>query len=394
MSNSQSLKTKSDKFASDYKEVNEMNHTTNDFDIRPPRNECYLYSGSRTFNNRLIIDSAKRPNPSLTTPAKYTVPLEREYVDVLSIELINAIIPFSGYNITSNNNTIYFQESFSEIFKTTIPPGNYTAVQLASVMQNAMNFIGESNYTISVLENLKKFKFVSDWSGGDGVFKLLFEESANKNKHNTDTCTYLCNSIGPVIGFPCNSKECLYTIGTSTSQANSNEVCGIGTFYTNFIMIGDLIMFEDDSTPYQVTDIISDTLLLISPNKIDTSKNSKISVNSFISPNSYNLTPVKYISLFINDDTSNSLNKIESNNNNLRGAFCIIPRFLPDADDNVFLVRGTLPEINNIYVFNPPLGKLIKMDIKFTDSAGNLYDFNGKNHILEFNIKTLNDIGN
>jgi len=377
---------------SDKCEENSFNHTVNDYDIRPPRNELQLYE-ERCFNQRLVIDSCARNKCKYPNNAMYTVDLEKEYNFVKSIELVQAIIPFSGYAITEHNNLLYFQETYDEIIKIIIPCGNYTPEELAQLIEDEMNRIGESNYTVTILKQNKKFKFTSDWSGGDHIFKLLFEGEVKENKQEmTKENTYRCNSIGEILGFV--PFDLYYIMGKAYVKDCSDKVYGEGTKFLKTVMVGDKIRLGSDDTPYTVQDILSDTVLVISPNKDGSSNCVDIVVNSFVSEHVYDLEPTKYIALFINNDTTESLDKICSNNNNIQDAFAIIPNFLPNNDGIVYFNRASSPNINNIYHYYPTNRSLNKLTIKFTDKNGNLYDFNGREHVLEFNIQTVNNIGN
>ena len=46
-----------------------------------------------------------------------------------------------------------------------------------------------------------------------------------------------------------------------------------------------------------------------------------------------------------------------------------------------------------IKYFNPPIPRLDRLTITFTDVEGNLIDFNGGEHYLDFRIHTLNANG-
>ena len=369
---------------SDLKETNQMNQTINDYDIRPPRNELQLYA-PRQYSHRLVIDSCARDKKLYPNNAEYTVELEYNYKDVLSIELVQGIIPFSGYLINETNNALYFQETTQEIFQVFIPIGNYTPTELAAAMQTAMNTIGTSTYTVTVLENVKKFKFSSNWFD-DNCFKLIF---AGPSK---DGPTYQCNSIGPVIGF--SPIDFAYLQGSFFIENGSDNVYGSGTKFTNMIMPGDKIKFGTDDTEYTVSEVISDTILKLTTVHVGAVNGYNARLNAFISNNVYDFESNSYIALFLNKPFTENLNKIKSNNNKIQDAFCIIPRFLVDVNDVMILNRASFPNINNIFFYYPAAGQLSKIAIRFTDKYGNLYNFNGREHTLEFNIQTLNNIGN
>jgi len=378
--------------SSDYNEFNSFNHTVNDFDIRPERNELSLYT-SRCFNHRLTIDSCARDKTLHPTSASYDVNLEQEFREVTSIELVQAIIPFSGYAITENNQALHFQEKYKEALKILIPCGNYTPEELAQIIEDEMNKVGESNYQVRILKEKKRFKFTSDWSGGDHIFKLLFEGEITKNKCiGTVETKYLCQSIGEIVGFL--PLDLCYIIGKAFVEDGSEKVYGEGTKFLSTTMVNDKIKFEGDDNEYMVTDILSDNYLIISPNKVKNSVCVDMKINSFIAENNYDLCPTKYIALFINECTDKPLAKIQSNNNAIQNAFMIIPRLDNGKDDLTIINKSTLPSIDNVFHYYPTLQTLSKLTIKFTNKFGELYDFNGKDHVLEFNIRTINNVGN
>jgi len=391
--NKNSRKPITNPVGSDLNEKNRMNQTVNDHDIRPPRNELQLYA-PRQYSHRLVIDSCARDKKLYPNSAEYTVELEYNYKEVLSIELVQGIIPFSGYLINETNNALYFQETTQEIFQVLIPVGNYTPTELAAAMQTAMNNIGTSTYTVTVLNGVKKFKFSSNWFD-DNCFKLIFAGApcSPKDNGNNNAPMYQCNSIGPVIGF--SPIDFSYLQGAFFIENGSDTVYGSGTKFTTMIMAGDKIKFGTNDTEYTVMEVISDTILKLTANHVGAVNGCHARLNAFISNNIYDFGSDSYIALFLNKPFTENLNKIKSNNNKIQDAFCIIPKFLVDVNNDVMILnRSSFPNINNIYFYYPTAGQLSKMAIRFTDKYGNLYNFNGREHTLEFNIQTLNNIGN
>lgn len=78
------------------------------------------------------------------------------------------------YEITSLNNKIVFQETNSVNLTATLTAGNYTTTTLFAHIKTQMEVIGDSTYTISQDTTTKRIKFVSNGSGGGGIFKLIW----------------------------------------------------------------------------------------------------------------------------------------------------------------------------------------------------------------------------
>ena len=76
---------------------------------------------------------------------------------------------------------------------------------------------------------------------------------------------------------------------------------------------------------------------------------------------------------------------IKSDNNIINNSFAIIPlnkscKTIIDSDTN-------MREIKN---FNPPLARLSSINIRFLRNNGSEYNFNGREHMLMFNIYSFN----
>jgi hypothetical protein len=94
----------------------------------------------------------------------------------------------------------------------------------------------------------------------------------------------------------------------------------------------------------------------------------------------------------------NGYSKVTSNNNNARTSFCLIPATNP-GNDTYYNMRRTssIPDDNYVYYFSEPT-RISKLDIEFTRPDGsapatnvtNGNGFNGRHHVLTFEIRTLN----
>ena len=176
-----------------------------------------------TKDYHVIIDSRDRNHDVFPTTSEYEVYFNTVYKDVVSIELLSAEIPHSGYPVNSNNNELHFQETNAQVsgntyYTATIPQGSYTATELATKIQEKMNLVGQSTYTISIDSNSRKFKIISNLSGGDNLFNLLFRGTSTKY-HDTTRYSYRTRSIGAVIGYKRND---LTGSGSYTAQNQYN----------------------------------------------------------------------------------------------------------------------------------------------------------------------------
>jgi len=140
---------------------------------------------------------------------------------VISVELLEAILPNSEYLINDSNNTIHFQETSGTTITAEIENGNYTSETIiASNLQTAMNSSGNSTYSVTFNSISKRFIIQSDRTGGSGLFLLKFK-GPNEIFGTTGATRsqYLSPSIGEIIGF---SKTDLGNSASHTSQNDPN----------------------------------------------------------------------------------------------------------------------------------------------------------------------------
>jgi hypothetical protein len=94
----------------------------------------------------LAIDSRSRNQQFYPNPAQYSVFLPTMYKDVVSIELVSAQIPNSGYAVNPNNDLLYFSfhnyqnPTLPSTFTATIANGNYDIGTFCTALANAMNY--------------------------------------------------------------------------------------------------------------------------------------------------------------------------------------------------------------------------------------------------------------
>ena len=153
----------------------------------------------------VVIDSRDRNYDLFSSTSKYEIELNNVYKDIVSIELISAEIPHSGYIINASNNKIHFIETNTQIstntyYTATIPQGDYTESELVTTIGEQMTTAGQSTYTGTVDTTSRKMSIASNLTGGDNIFSLIFRGNTEKYE---DTTRYLYKdqSIGSILGF-------------------------------------------------------------------------------------------------------------------------------------------------------------------------------------------------
>lgn len=146
-----------------------------------------------------------------------------EIRDILVIELMDAQIPITEYIVNESNNVVYFEEVGGITLIAEIPPGNYTATDLAIEIESTMNAVSSVapgngvTYTVSADPISEKFT-ISSGAIGPLIFDLLFfggteTYGATQPEYRKERAIYLPRSIGEVIGFKTedNSGSLIYT---------------------------------------------------------------------------------------------------------------------------------------------------------------------------------------
>lgn len=298
----------------------------------------------------LIIDSADRDHRKYPNPNKYSIKLKNVYKDVIMVQLKYAQIPNSAYVINETNNRLYFQDSLEQVegkrFHTVeIPIGNWcadssTSPSIRSNLEDALNSINDENeYSVIFCQNLRRFTI--EQVKGSGIFNLIFCGGVAK--------TGLGGTITKVV--PGVDRFCYPEIAV-----NENE---------NIYLHGTL-----------------GPLLGFLPKNL-------YGCTSYTSQMSANLNTGRFVVLKIR-----GMERIDSNNSKLDGAFCLIGM---DDDINNFILSRKFDFINSesyTMDFNPPVPEINDIDIEILNCKGDPYDFNGRDHVLMFNILSLSRFDN
>lgn len=154
---------------------------------------------------KYIVDSRDRNISKHPSPSSYEIILLSNILDVVSLELMLAEVPFSRYLIHSNNNTLHFNDS-----EITIENGDYEydITKIIAALNTQFTSAG-AGITVTLNSNNNKLKFTKNTE-----FNLNFEgESITYSQNNTDVMMKK-NSIGRLLGFD---------IQNYTSQLNSGK---------------------------------------------------------------------------------------------------------------------------------------------------------------------------
>jgi len=258
-----------------------------------------------------LVDSSKRNTTLYESPAKMKISLNKNYKQVIGLELIHAEISFNEYNINENNNIFKFKEGTNNTFTFIITPGVYTITDLLDTIMTEMNALSAYTYSYSINPITKK---VSISKVGGPEWYIIAQGSEVSEPSGHVYYNYINNIVVSLLGFK--AENYLST--------------------TNIITA---------SYPYD-------------------------------------LVGIKYLNLFINKDSL--YKRIESNNDAASDAFCVIPY---DSSNNYTYNRDTQDRDSRFTrMFTSPLNNLNSLSIEIRDNHGNLYDFNGKNYYLLFDI--------
>lgn len=375
--------------------------------MKPP--ELNLTNGR--IPQKLLIDSSDRNCNKYPNTNDYVYSLNKEYKDIISIELTQGCIPYTGYIINENNNKLFLQENIGNTIMISIPVGNYDINTLATSLENSLNNSIETNNTYKVLVDTIKMKITIVSSLDNGIFRLLNNCcTCNQRQmydvlcNDCDRCQicrknncnkYIPKSISKKLGYDKVNFTFARGIIVSVEQIDANTLqinaCD-SVFSEDFdISLSSGISFQNIADTFFTIDSIDDDNTMVVKGSIDFDidelKGSKIFGNKYTSNNIYDITDEKYVILEIEH-----LDNLDSNNKNTDGAYGIIFFRVPHGENNI-IINGGLPRTGIEKYFNPPLSTLDRLRIRFLTADGDLYDFNGRDNVLEFEIITLNSPG-
>ena len=386
--------------------IQEVNTIYSDVLIKPPDRNKTHGSTSR----HLIIDSRDRDYLIYPCSNKYRVEIPQEWKDIVSLELTLAQIPNTFYNINISNNIFYISDSPNNILSVQIPEGQYTNKTLIDSLNGKygdlfINFESKLNFTRNPI-NLKLRIESNRATDQEFIYNL--------NYLLNDTCTPCkLDSIDKTIGFINQQYEStmvdlsninvspgnITSLGTSSDQdyalyklIANKSYNGIEVDFTAIFYVNDYFILTDPITKNQfscqVYEIMNDTTIVFE--EINDSNPTTISgtifnnISILYSPNIFQIENKPYVILKIKD--AQILNAIGTANN----AYTVIP--LLNLESTI-INQSTIPVHSVIKYYNPPLGKMLWIDVEFLNYDGSLFDFRGQENMLMFTVTMLNQPG-
>lgn len=284
----------------------------------------------------ILIDSASR-NWDKENNNNYTLKLDHTFQYVHSIELVDGYIPASGYIINDNNNAIHYQEKCHAPINVNINPGNYDIRALLKELSTTMTDNSPNHY----------------------IYKCTVDPHTNKV---TITCDHNFNLF--------------FTDGTEVvGDRGTMEIMAINPLTGH--REPTVVTTSDDRRKYAKDSI--GKILGFKPVNLENETH-------YTGQLCYELLPYKYLSLFLNTENADDFKKITapSPDNGANGAFAVVS--LVDNCYNINKYNHVIDNSRFIKTFNPPIN-FNKLRIQFRTVDGHLYDFNGIDHHLVFEIK-------
>lgn len=152
----------------------------------------------------IVVNSRDRNYVSYPDPNHFRYTLRRPLTNVISIELMNAVIPSFIYNINTGWNSFNFCESTNSISLVSLSPGLYTESSLCTELQNKLNAIpGKQNtYTVTLNPITKIIQVISN---NIVPFAFLFYSGIKKDEIDLNTFAILSiNTPARLLGFGLN----------------------------------------------------------------------------------------------------------------------------------------------------------------------------------------------
>ena len=385
----------------------------------------------------VVISSADRNRNLYPNPSNYEIVFKESINDVSEITLVEGNVPSSQFNINKYNNSLTFNEKIGEtdnLLSITIPVGYYDTEyeeygdgvsnkdKLSEAIEIELNKIGQNNYKVTYDPLVNKYNFSCFIDPNSNLekktyFQLVFkgneipygeysyEKIVKRDQHGSIVYDmsgqkvyedvfigekmneYPLNSIGKTIGFLNQNYDGIIEGSVSSDVNDNKKIIGKQTSFKRDLKAGIFITISNrDSSEeivsysFKIESIESDHELMVT-SVIETDfTDFHLFSNSFNAPNLRDLFPYNPVALQIP-----KCRRLSSTNTIINNSFCLFEP--PKSSDN----SGILYYDDNQTItktFNPPLGKLDKIRIRFfnTQYYGSYYDFGGRDHKLTFKI--------
>lgn len=120
----------------------------------------FLKENGEKYSSVFYVDSAKRDRTFFPTPSRYEVTFNEPFRNVFSIQVLDASIPRTHYNVDAHNNEFCYIIGNTETI-VTLPVGDYSDIEIIEEMNQRLNGRIVMQFLSSPSERRKQFIFRS-----------------------------------------------------------------------------------------------------------------------------------------------------------------------------------------------------------------------------------------
>lgn len=335
----------------------------------------------------LMIDSRDRRYTEAGTlegsPSDYIVDLDSSFENVVSVELLEAMIPRTQLTVNSNNRI--FPANFNGNPITAVMEiGNYTANQLASELQDKLNAAVSATaaFTVSPDTNAQKFYiYLSNTASLSADYTGTFTVNSTypNNTNERFTTSYELLGFDRAERYPA-AGTTIYSQTYTATNGNFRIGDVINTNYTIVgIEAGNRVYYSTTAAAIGNSTGISAPQSTANPlNSNATGTTSSTAVTALVSENIYNLGDSGYVIMHIN-----SMPRVRSIGTSGLDQYATISFSVPQSGIENWQKNSKHPVV---YTCNPMISRLKRLHISFYNYNGSPYDFNDAEHMLLFKI--------
>ena len=390
----------------------------------------------------IVISSSDRNHDEYPDPNNYKIQLKDDYTDVSELQLLEANVPASQYNVNANNNLFYFSEKVfnangafytlntdfrdDNVHMITLAKGNYTDEilttspdkdKLATTIETKMNLLGTNIYEVSYDSFTDKYLFsATPGTGLDEVipYNILFQgqeipygahsyekvikrdrfnsivyDSNGEKEYETiyigeKNHKFRSKGVGKLFGFSNKNYTGLLDGKVSSNSANANLIDGEFTNFTETLTDNQWINVVAETSSgfqlfsFQIDEVVDDHSILTVQTITTEFSVAEIYSANITPPFLRTLQPYNPVVLRIP-----RCKRLYSINPIIHDGYELFQNVSTSAGNVLYSDENQIVSKK----FNPILGKLGDLHIRFynTEQEG-LYDFNGKEHKLVFKI--------
>ena len=316
----------------------------------------YLYKNSVKENIIIKIDSSKRDKNIYPNPNNYKLTFTEPFKYVYGIDILDAALPRTQYQIDNHNNKLYFLN--------TADTSNSNIIQSIKLDVN--------DYNIDDLMTQINEKLFEKHGGGDDDSHVRVI-SLTVPTNNTNIFYFDNNSNNPFYIFAYKSSLSEVLGLDKYTQPSSNN-------HRQFSKTDDSVVWQliQDETEYTEIEKINHTYKSISIDRTELSYPTIGNGVNVIIPDMINLTGDRFIKLRCNAIEKYLPSYYSGSNSIGLGLFKLSVSGYTDEKFDF-----TSVEYKDLH----PIGKFASIDLKFEMLNGKLYDFKGVDHHFLLNIK-------